>query len=486
MTDEARALRAQDGNSSLAEPHDTVPPTVGDLLRYLWGRRVRLLVLFVLLSGVGGVGLLGWWIFGPRSAHAVIALGFRGIERHEYPSGKSFAIEDIRAPKVLTRALEDVGLDPGSYELQEVYRGIDLVPVVPSSVVERWKRQDREGTKREEFLPNEFALDVRPKGLDDAERVRLLYALLKAYQGQVKYEQQAELQRVATSTMPVEQLTTLYDYWDIPLLLRAQADDLSARLAVLIRESHNFRDPTVNLSFLEVDRELDTWRDTRLEALSAVVHRERLVKDPEAMLRRLEERRGNLEIELQRIDRQVEATTKLLEVVEQPKSFLASQTSQRDGAPLVDMSTLDKILKSDYVGPVVVRARELHEEAAQTAAATERVRREIALLAGTSEAVTGEPPAGFEDLVVLVASDLDRIVQRYLQVLDGYLEASVIRYVTLREGPYLRRPGASMTVLAVAIAFTAAILSLLIVIVSDSLRGGPRRTGDAGQGLRPT
>jgi hypothetical protein len=154
------------------------------------------------------------------------------------------------------------------------------------------------------------------------------------------------------------------------------------------------------------------------------------------------------------------------------------------------MSTLDKILKSDYVGPVVVRARDLHEEAAKTAAAKERVQREIALLTraseGSSGSSTGEPPAGFEDLVVLVAGDLDRIVQRYLQVLDGYLDASVTRYVTLREGPYLRLAGASMAVLAVAIVFTAAIVSLLIVIVSDSLRGGPRGSGDAGHALRPT
>lgn len=477
MRDEGRAARTHDPGPPFADPAEAVPPTVGDLLRYLWGRRVRLLLLFVLLSGLGGVALVAWWIFGTRSAHGVIALGFRGIERHEYPSGRTFTIEDIRSPKVLTRALDDVGLPPERVDLQEIYRGIDLVPIVPASVVERWKKQDRDGARREEFLPSEFALDVHPDGLDDAQRVRLLYAIVKAYQGQVKYEQEAELQRVSASSLPAAQLTTLYDYWDIPLLLRARADDLSTRLQVLIRESQNFRDTEVNLSFLEVDRELEIWRDTRLETLAAVVHRERLVKDPDAMRRRLEERQANLDIELRRITGQIESIAKLLEVVGQPKPVLAGQTAVREGTPLLDTNALEKILRSDYVGPVVQRSIVLQQAAASTAAAQERVQHELALLGKTSDAGNGKLPAGFEDLVAQVAGDLDRIVQRYVRVLDAYLESAVTRFVTLRDGPYLVLANASMAVIAVAILFTAALLSLLIVIVSDSLRGGARAGG---------
>jgi hypothetical protein len=485
VTDEGRAARLHDTGSPLVGPQDTVPPTVGDLLRYLWGRRVRLLLLFVLLSGVGGIGLLGWWLFAPRSAHALVVLGFRGIERHEYPTGKSFSIEDLRSPKVLARALDEVGLPAGSTDLEELYRGIDIVPIVPITVVERWKKQARDGTKREEYLPSEFALEVRPKNLDDTERVQLLYALVKAYQEEVKYEQEAELQRMAAAKLPVIGLTTLYDYWDIPLLLRAQADLLATRLAVLIRDSQNFRDPEANLGFRDVNRELETWRDTRLETLAAVVHRERLVKDPDAMLRRLEERRANLDIELTRINAQVESATRLLEVVGQPQAVLAGQAAQREGAPLLDVPALEKILRSDYVGPVVSKMLLLQQEAAATAAARMRVQHEIELLGKRSDGWTDKPPPGFDELVTLVTTNLDEIVGRYEKVLDAYLDASVIRYVTMREGPHLRRPGARVALLAAAVVFTAAVLALLIVVLTDSLRPGAR-SGGPDQALRPT
>jgi len=485
VTDEVGAARVHETGSPLVGPQDTVPPTVGDLLRYLWGRRVRLLLLFLLLSGVGGIGLLGWWLFAPRSAHALIVLGFRGIERHEYPSGKSFSIEDLRSPKVLARALDEVGLPAGSTDLEELYRGIDVVPIVPITVVERWKKQARDGTKREEFLPSEFALEVRPKDLDDTERVQLLYALVKAYQDEVKYEQEAEVHRMAAAKLPIEGLTKLYDYWDIPLLLRAQADLLATRLAVLIRDSQNFRDPGVNLGFRDVNRELETWRDTRLETLAAVVHRERLVKDPDAMLRRLEERRTNLDIELTRINAQVASATKLLEVVGQPQAVLAGQAAQREGAPLLDVPALEKILRSDYVGPVVNKMLLLQQEAAVTAAAKERVQHEIELLGTRSDGWRSAPPAGFDELVTLVTTNFDEIVGRYEKVLDAYLDASVIRYVTLREGPHLRRPGARIALLAAGVVFTAAVLALLIVVLTDSLRSGAR-SGPRDQALRPT
>lgn len=478
MSEPREREAAREMTAPLAEPADTMPPTVGDLLRYLWARRVRLLVLFFCLSSVGVLALVGWWLFGARSAHAVISLAFHGIERHEYPSGKKFSVEDLRSPKLLGRALADVGLQPGTVDLVHVQRGIDLTPIVPLQVLERWKKQDRDGAKREDFMPSEFDLDVHSDELDDSQRIGLVYAILKAYQGTVKYELEAERHRVATiSVAPPAQLAARYDYWDIPILLRLQADRLASHLRSLVRESQNFRDPTLNLGFLEVERELESWRVTDLEALAATVHRQQLVKDRDAMLQRLEERAANLDIDLKRINAQVDATSKLLEVVEQPKPVLAAQAAPRDGAPLLDPTALEKMMKSDYVGPVVRRATELHEDAATVAAARERVQREIALLSAVKNGGSATPPAKFDELVVEVAGDLERIIARYLEVLDAYLDASVSTHVTLREGPYLSLPGPRAAVLGVAILFAAAVLALLIVIVSDSVRGQRREAG---------
>src|SRR5262249_13163509 len=137
MSEASRLARPIGDDPGRVEASDTAPATTGDLLRYLYARRVRLLSAFVLLAGVGFAGLLGWWLFGPRSARAVLAIQFRGIERHEYPNGKKFSIEDIRSPGVLARALDDLAVPEPNRDLQRLYRGIDLTPIVPSPVLAR-------------------------------------------------------------------------------------------------------------------------------------------------------------------------------------------------------------------------------------------------------------------------------------------------------------------------------------------------------------
>lgn len=467
--------------SPVLDRDEESPPTFSDLLRYLWDRRVRLLVWFVLFSGVGGIVLAAWWMFAARSAHAVVSLDFRGIERHEYPSGRKFVVEDLRSPKLLAKALADTGLERGSYRLQDVYRGIDVVPIVPVTVLERWKKQDRDGVQRTEFLPNEFALDVAPPGLDDEQRIRLLYAMVAAYQAEAKYEQEAERHRISRfDHADAGELVSRHDHWDIPILLRSHADGFATHVAALVRESQDFRDPGLNLGFLAVKRELEVWRMTGLEALAAMVHRDRLTQDREATLQRLQERQANLDIDLQKVTAEADATARLLQVVEQTRPVLAGQAAARDGAPLLDVATLEKVLKSDYVGPVVRRAGELNTEAARIAAARSQVEREIALLKDATDAGRAAPPGDFERLVVKVVQDLDRIVERYLKVLDAYLDAALTSSITLREGPYLRLPGPRVALIAVVDVFAAAMLSLMIVIGADSLRREPRaRTGDS-------
>ena len=80
-------------------------PTFGDLVRFLWSRRVRLVTLFLLIAAILGTWLLLWRIFVARQvAEGTLSLSFRGMERHEYPSGRKFSVEDIRSPQALTRS----------------------------------------------------------------------------------------------------------------------------------------------------------------------------------------------------------------------------------------------------------------------------------------------------------------------------------------------------------------------------------------------
>jgi hypothetical protein len=444
-------------------------PTFGDLLGFLWTRRVRLTVLFLLFGGVSLAGLLLWrLLIASQVAEGTLSLTFRGIERHEYPSGRKFSVEDIRSPQVLERARANAGL-PAGIPLERLYVGTEITPVIPSEIQARWRKQDRDGVKREEFFPQDFRIRVSAGGLVADQRLQFLSALTKAYQDEVRFEQQSSLRRMADfSSMSPSELVKNYDTWDLPNLLRERERSLRQQVEALVKESREFKDPKFGLSFRDVANDLQTWRDTRLEEITAFIYRGRVVRDRDLMVKRLQQRLDELDVEMRQSNGEAEQSTRLIESLDRSKPLLAGPLTNRDGAPLVDTTALEKLVRSDYVGPVVKRITELHQKAQETQAERARVERELTMLS-KSEAGAAPPASGrLEDLVIRVTNDFGRIVKTYNDVLDQYLTATVTSLVTLKEGPRVTREGPPLTTLAAIFLVISAILPFVVVFFEQS------------------
>src|SRR5664280_2298879 len=445
-------------------------PSFGDLIRFLWSRRVRLANLFLFFAGVSVVGLVIWRFVLARSVvEGTLDLSFRGIERHEYPSGKKFSIEDIRSPEVLSRARANTDL-PSSVASKDLYVGVEITPVIPPEVQARWRKQDRDGLKREEFFPHDFRIRVHPKGLTSDQSVQFLPALVKAYQDQVKFEQESALRRVSDfSTLSPADLVKSYDSWDLPMLLRDREAAFRQQIETLTKESHDFQDPRFGLSFRDVGADLATWRDTRLEALTAFIYKGRFVRDRDLMMKRLQQRLDELDVQVRQISGEAEQSPKLLEALDRSKPLLAGPLTNRDGAPLVDSTALEKLVRSDYVGPVVKRVTELHKQAKELDAEKSRAERGLAMRSKT-ESPSARPASGLEEIVALVTKDLSRIVGNYNRLLDEYLNATVTSVVTLKEGPRITRDGPALATLAAVFLCLAAVIPFVVVLFEKAYR----------------
>src|SRR5882724_4067619 len=94
LTRERSSVVRSDGHAD-TEPREA--PGLVDGIRFLYLRRMGLAVRFLAFLGVGIVAFLALYLISPMSVHATLGLGFRGIERHEYPSGRRFTVEDFRS-----------------------------------------------------------------------------------------------------------------------------------------------------------------------------------------------------------------------------------------------------------------------------------------------------------------------------------------------------------------------------------------------------
>jgi hypothetical protein len=424
---------------TLAEADERAEPGLADGIRFLYRRRVRLVLRFIVLFSIGIVGLVAIVLTSPTSVQGTLALAFRGIEKYEYPSGRKFSVEGFRSPDVLSKALREGGIPEDRLDVRRLSAGVFVTPVIPADVQARWRKQERDGVRKDEYFPNEFHVALRISGLSNAQHVRLFDALVKSYRERVKYEQRAALSFVgggwATS---YDVLAAKYDFWDIPALFGETFRSLDRELTALITESLQYDDPKYQLGFRDIARELGNWRMIRLSALEAATYEGRLVKNRELTLQRVRYRLEDIDIQIKQKTQEVNEGLRLLAAVDRPNALIAGRVGS-DRAPVVDVNALEKLVKNDYVAPVVAKISKLQSETQDLEAERGRLQRQVAVLPKAANVDLRELPAGYQELIQTVSSDLGLVVQNYNRLLDDYLTATISSLVTVKQAPIVVR-----------------------------------------------
>jgi hypothetical protein len=438
-------------------------PALVDGIRFLYERRLKLAVRFLAFLGIGVAGFLYAYLSAPKLVQGTIALTFRGIERNEYPTGRKFSVEDFRSPDLLSAALVDAGI--ANINPKDLSANIFVTPTVPSDIQARWKKQERDGTLKDDYFPNEFTVAIEASEFSSAQRLRFFDALLRNYRERIKYEQRSALSFVAPGDSSYENLATAYDFWDIPSIYSASYRSFDTQLKSLITESLQYPDPKYQLAFRSVSKDLYIWKATRLQALEALTYQGRLVKNRDVMMLRIQYQIEDIDIQIRQKSQEAAEAIQLLGVIDRPNTLLAGQLNNKEGLPIVDASALDKLLKSDYVGPVVSRVSSLQEDRMQLETEKTRLQKQLAWLPKSNNIDIKQLPAGYQDLVQTLSSELRDIIQNYNKLLDEYLTATVSSQVTIKRSPIFTREGYAPTIVLPGIVFLSFILAIFMIII---------------------
>jgi hypothetical protein len=465
MTDETIPPRRE------GEPE---PPSFSDAIRFVYDRRVRIAAHFLVIACISLLAAGVWLYLQPRSAIGRIVLTFKGIEKGEYPSGRKFSTEDFRAPDVLRGALSDAGLKDGKIDLNDLSANMTVSPVIPPEVQARWKKQDRDGLRREEYSPNEFEVRIALKSVPPRTQLRLFDAIVKRYRDRVKFEQKAAIRFVSDwSRGGYKDLVRDYDYWEIPYILGQNVEILEKSLNRLIEESRDYTDTSAQLSFRDIAKDLAIWSSTRLEALRALTYKGRLVKNRAAALVTVEYRLEDLTIQARRKAEETAEAMRLLEAAGRPQPILAAQTNGRDTMPVVDASVMERIVKADYLTPLVQRISELQEETKDIEAKKWRLEKDATLLPQARDLSADQLPKEYKEVVEVLSRELAQILKNYNALLDRYLTETVTNFVAVK-GPTIGW-GFSLPLLFAGVLVLGAFLALFWVVLDHIVVSAVRR-----------
>ncbi len=468
---------------------DSQGPGLADAVRFLYRKRIKLGVWFILFFAGGSVLAIRSYLASPRLVQGTLGLNFRGIEKHEYPSGKKFSVEDLRGPDVLVRALGDAGFSEEGIDVRQFAAHVYVTPLVPSEILSRWKKQERDGVRREEYFPNEFQLALDVGKATDHQRIRLFDALVERYRERIKFDvnQKPSLGFVALWNTSYEKLAEKYDFWDIPALFDGTSQALATQIESLIEESLEFHESKYQLAFRDIARDLGTWQTTRLEALQALTYQGRLVKNRDLLERRLQYQVHDLDIRIRQKSEEANENIRLIGVVDRPKTLLADQLGNRnkEGMPVLDVTVLERLLKSDYVGPVVERIIKLQTEMQAMKATKERLEQQLTWLPKSSNITLAQLPAGHKELIQSLTSELDGIIKGYNKVLDQYVTSTITGLVVVQQAPTISRLGYPMIYMLLGVAGVSVLASVCALglehLFQSALQGEGRARNVPGQ-----
>jgi hypothetical protein len=177
-------------------------------------------------------------------------------------------------------------------------------------------------------------------------------------------------------------------------------------------------------------------------------------------MQRIQYRIQDLDIQIKQKTQEENSAVRLVEVIDRPKALLAGQLNSKDGTPTIDANVLDKLIKSDYVGPLVERISKLQEAIQIMEADKARSEKQLSWLPKSSN--SGSLPAEYNDLISRLSSELGSIVKNYNHLLDEYLTATIADLVIVKQPPLITS-GKSLLLVLAGLFFVCIFLAIVAV-----------------------
>lgn len=342
---------------TVSYPDDSID--FADLIRRLRRGMAATLGLTLLGLALGIVLALVMARTQTRVSTLRVAFGFPGAERGTYPNGTKFQSDDVRAPDVINEALKKMGIDDPSGTISSQIRGsLSISGLVSPNIVKERDRLRASGQALPPFIPDEYEVSLSlPQGkvLERRQREIFLTELVSAYKEKFR---RAYVELPPQFANAFDQLKNA-DFVDYELILNSQMQMLITFLDQQAAQAKQFRSPTNNLSFQDLQKQADLFSQIRMKDVLGLVYLGGLSKDRTRALANMDYQLRTLEDQGQLLQEEESVVTNLLTQTQNRSQnyVLATKAEVAKGdRPILDQGLIDSLLANDAYNLLVRRA----------------------------------------------------------------------------------------------------------------------------------
>jgi hypothetical protein len=291
-----------------------------------------------------------------------VALTFNGIDKHEYPNGQKFEMNDL-IPSDATTELAKIIQDPNKRKIFEKNpRSFLFVdPYIPIEVQERATEMKKIQKMTMFYLPNQYYIRFIQKlggPFDGRERTQILYGLIQSFEHKF-YDD--FVNRPLLPNGLNQNLIKDNDYIDSFDVLKNYANNYMGFLDKKIEVAGYFRSAKTGKSFVNLQTDLKNMIDIDLLGVDSIIYYYRLSKYKNFLLTRTQYRIKQMEQQREKKMLESEMANNLLkQVLEKDKS--RSNTAMPMGTSssqiVVDADTIEKLNQKEYLNLLIKRSLE--------------------------------------------------------------------------------------------------------------------------------
>jgi phage terminase Nu1 subunit (DNA packaging protein) len=431
-----------------------------------------------LIMSILGACILVGGIYILINAHSVseckVALTFSGIDKHEYPNGKKFEMNDLIPSDAAVQAA-NVIQNPRKRSIFEKNPKSFLFvdPFIPVEVQEKAIEMKKVKKETLYYLPNQYYIRFIQKlggPISGRERKKILYSLVQSFEQ--RFYDDFIGRQLLTIELP-QDLIKNSDYIDAYDVLNNTAENYMRFIGNRIETAGYFQSTKTGKSFVDLQTELKNLSDIDLVGVDSLIYYYRLSKYKDFLLTRTQYKIKRMEQAREKKMLETEMVNNLLkQVLEKDKSGASAAMSL--GTPntqiVLDADTIDKLNQKEYLNLLIKRSLESGVESQNLGVDKKYLQEYIDLLQKSQGKEVNEASAKdfVEKRLETIRLELIRIAKAANELNKEYMTSRYSKVIMITEEPHSLTSYDKSPIVVMAIAvFAGIVISFVLAYILD-------------------